>query len=898
METRKDVRAAFLKALNAVSALTEFIFPDKPKKKMEGKPLKPPKPKRPKEEDQEETNSLQLRLRTVEALLSGLISNGGSLPLDLSKQSDASATNNPAGNTGNNAANNTLMSLLNSQIPADTQLASTSGPSSLYPPAEDRTWMTPLFDSLTTTAPVLPPMSTAAPPAAQHHQQSDRFHNPSHQQQQVRRAPIPDRLSISTAPLHLPSFNPAHAEAQSSAYSANITSPFSASAALPFSASAANQLMDVPAAPSSRTAADKAANARGPTTATGLCSNLSSFPASAPASITFEASQQGLTDLLYPPAQHPISAPVQPNRHAPSAVTKPPTPSRASIQSGPSSGFRGVALSLQRRLRHRSADHSSTSSTSPTSPEDDHSATASPDAVLFYGRTSATTSPAWRSSPRYSPATGLMAIHLSLGDANAHHHDDDLPLPCAPDVACELIDMYFDGVHPYLPMLDRAPLEGLLSSGSDDVNDDAADRPALHLLLASLCALVTQQLPPTHPHHTLHAECFSRARLLAGRRFDWPSLRTVQALILLALVGQGDNINASAHQYVGMAARQAVEMGMHRGVKGQEAGTGTGREVTWWCLWVVDRYLGVMEGRPMAIRDKDFDTPFPAVTSAHLANLGAHAGLADILGRLADLVNRPAPPSAPRYPFLHPLQTESDSESENVDDDKLITRRTRKAIVNLQARLQCWRDSLPSHLARGIGGNEEKEGRWDVADHLAVMYDAVVVLVGRLETYATDDDGDLARSPPSQACVDSARKIVGALSSRLPPSPRSSSLTGSVEAGGSDAKFEFVMPGVVYAALAGVTIALEGALAGSVVEDDVRRGLASLDRLRGRSLFASYYRQLAVEVLAGRGVAIDGVAELEGAGRVEASRQHHGEGVDAMEELAAFLNEPRGDVGE
>ena len=133
-------------------------------------------------------------------------------------------------------------------------------------------------------------------------------------------------------------------------------------------------------------------------------------------------------------------------------------------------------------------------------------------------------------------------------------------------------------------------------------------------LLNAMCALVTQ----THPSLTrwgissvshLHNSFFAQARVLLGKQFDWPHINNIQGLLLLALVGMGTNRNASSYHYIGIAHRQSVELGMHRNLDnvrnpGLSERVKETMRATWFCLYILDRYVGVVEGRPFAIDDE------------------------------------------------------------------------------------------------------------------------------------------------------------------------------------------------------------------------------------------------------------------------------------------------------
>ncbi|KAJ3197524.1 hypothetical protein HK101_002827 [Irineochytrium annulatum] len=456
----------------------------------------------------------------------------------------------------------------------------------------------------------------------------------------------------------------------------------------------------------------------------------------------------------------------------------------------------------------------------------------SSDTILFYGRTSTTTSSAWRQSPRF--AHGIMSISLSFEAAEKDTPMVDPP-PCSPDLVHHLVSLYFDHFHPYFPMIHRATFTRQLKARRTE---------HFALLLNSMCALVAQHCHDlsawgcTSPHD-LHTAFFERARILLGRQFDWPHVNNVQALLLLCMVGQGTNINASSYHYIGIAHRQAVEMGMHRNLDnlrhpGMDDGLKEIMRTTWYCLYVLDRYISVVEGRPMAVNDDDWDTPFPTGSEVHLSNLAAHVSLCEILGRIANLVNRP---TRPRW-----MSTTLPS---NPIQDKEQT------ITDINTLLSTWFQTLPDHLKRGPA----EGGPWSFHHHLHAMHHTALILLHRLREPSNISE---------EACKRSAIAIANLLASSLPTALRDPTPEGHSK------RFEFVMPLVVYSALTASTLFLELMIGkkrkGSVHvrEEELRRSLIAFERLKDTSLFASYYRQLIVEVLRSHGIRVEGVPELEG----------------------------------
>ncbi|KAJ3344958.1 hypothetical protein HDU83_004585 [Entophlyctis luteolus] len=535
-------------------------------------------------------------------------------------------------------------------------------------------------------------------------------------------------------------------------------------------------------------------------------------------------------------------------------------------------GFRGIALSLQRKMRrgilpvteigspqdlfaspsnHISPVYSGIANQQLETVED-----LASDTILFFGPTSTTTSSAWRQSPRF--AGGIMNISLSF-EANPTPSkllDGDNTAPCSLELVLHLIGMYFKHIHPYFPMVHKSKFFQQFKGKRTD---------HFSLLLYSMCALVSQQCRNltawgiSNPAD-LHMAFFDRARTLLGQQFDWPHINNVQALLLLSIVGQGTNINATSYHYIGIAHRLAVELGMHRNLNNLkhpslDSELLESMRTTWFCLYVLDRYASVVEGRPMAISDDEWDTPFPATDSADLEFLKCHVGLCEILGRIANFVNRPNFPGPNRMTFPHLLSYVATPKD------------AKHAIQKIHADLTLWHSNLPEQLQQ----RPAKSSEWSTHHHLYCMSYTARVLLNRLDAEKFDER-------TSKYAVEVSRVL-----ECLPAFDDDSIGSGMLQ---SDF-FVFVVPLVVYSALASSTLFIDLAVASKSNNDgslkrkarefiqvnqffsgkvtpemsrlagqQLRRSLISFDRLKHTSLFANYYGQLVLEVLRNEGIVL------------------------------------------
>ncbi|KAI9347022.1 fungal-specific transcription factor domain-containing protein [Obelidium mucronatum] len=551
-------------------------------------------------------------------------------------------------------------------------------------------------------------------------------------------------------------------------------------------------------------------------------------------------------------------------------------------QSKQDKGFRGIALSLQRKMRrgiqpspkdpNSPSDYLVSSPNSPISTSSIHSGTKetrtivedlASDTILFFGSTSTTTSSAWRQSPRF--AGGIMNISLSF-EANPPCPkviEGDYSPPCRVELVLHLVGMYFKHVHPYFPMIHKNRFfQQFKEKRTDHFN----------LLLNSMCALMSQQCRDltawgvTNPVE-LHMAFFERARVLLGHQFDWPHINNVQALLLLCIVGQGTNINATSYHYIGIAHRLAVELGMHRNLDNLrhpslDPELLESMRTTWFCLYILDRYTSVVEGRPMAISDEEWDTPFPASKSAEINSLRHHVGLCEILGRIANFVNRPGRPgpSARTATFPHLSSTPSTQKD------------SKKIIEEISSHLNSWHQGLPTQWQQ----RPAQGSTWSFHHHLYVMFHTASVLLHRLDVGKFD-----------QVCSKNATEISRVLDS-LPVLP---DITDKGKSPAFFSDFVFVLPLVVYSALTASTLFLDlalankaddggskkrksrsskptASLAGKVTPEmskfaakQLRKSLVAFDRLKTTSLFANYYGQLIVEVLRNDGIVLPSDAD-------------------------------------
>ncbi|GKZ30447.1 hypothetical protein AbraIFM66950_009157 [Aspergillus brasiliensis] len=180
---------------------------------------------------------------------------------------------------------------------------------------------------------------------------------------------------------------------------------------------------------------------------------------------------------------------------------------------------------------------------------------------------------------------------------------DALTLP-EPALADELVQAYFDHVNPGYPIID----EDLFMAQYR--NRDPADPPPI-LLLQAILLVGAHITRPKAERDALKDIFFRRAKWLFDSRIERNRDILVQAALLLTWHSDGadDDVAANAHYWVGVAARIATGLGMHRNPVSSRFVSRDRR--MWRRLWYIivqfDVMVSLSYGRPQAINLEDSD---------------------------------------------------------------------------------------------------------------------------------------------------------------------------------------------------------------------------------------------------------------------------------------------------
>jgi transcriptional regulatory protein AMDR len=164
-------------------------------------------------------------------------------------------------------------------------------------------------------------------------------------------------------------------------------------------------------------------------------------------------------------------------------------------------------------------------------------------------------------------------------------------------VADELVDAYFEHVNPGCPIIDEEQF--MRQYRGRDPND----APSL-LVLQSILLVGAHVSRDSPDRDAMKASFFRRAKAIFDTRLERNRDVVMQAALLLTWHSDGEeDIGANAWFWVGIAARIALGLGMHRDV-GASTLISQDKRIwrrTWWILVQFDVTISLSYGRPQAM---------------------------------------------------------------------------------------------------------------------------------------------------------------------------------------------------------------------------------------------------------------------------------------------------------
>ncbi|OAQ65877.2 fungal specific transcription factor [Pochonia chlamydosporia 170] len=166
-----------------------------------------------------------------------------------------------------------------------------------------------------------------------------------------------------------------------------------------------------------------------------------------------------------------------------------------------------------------------------------------------------------------------------------------------------LIAEYFELVHPGLPIIDK---DRFLRNYHDP------DSAPSTLLFQAVCLVGSHVTRKFKNNQEMKAAFFRRAKVLLEGRYEEDRMHVVQTALLLTWFSDGgDDICANSWWWIGIAARTAIGLGMHREVgpsKMPQQDKIIWRKI-WWCVVQFDCLVTLVYGRPQQVNLDDCDVP-------------------------------------------------------------------------------------------------------------------------------------------------------------------------------------------------------------------------------------------------------------------------------------------------
>lgn len=187
--------------------------------------------------------------------------------------------------------------------------------------------------------------------------------------------------------------------------------------------------------------------------------------------------------------------------------------------------------------------------------------------------------------------------------------------------ARRFVDAYFRNVNRAYPFVDQSKVLNDLDTPGEFVKRRRDARSTLlYLVMALGCTTLERagQIPRDTArrfdvsYSDIIQECLCR-----------DTVESIQILVLLALYSLFDPAGTSSYSIVGIAARQAILIGLSR--RPGDDSTQTPAEIElqhrlYWSIFVLDRMMACSQGLPVALTDQNADVPLPGLTLEEFAS--------------------------------------------------------------------------------------------------------------------------------------------------------------------------------------------------------------------------------------------------------------------------------------
>ncbi|KAK7430144.1 Rac GTPase-activating protein BCR/ABR [Neonectria magnoliae] len=187
--------------------------------------------------------------------------------------------------------------------------------------------------------------------------------------------------------------------------------------------------------------------------------------------------------------------------------------------------------------------------------------------------------------------------------------------------ASRFVDAYFRHVNRAYPFVDQAKVRRDLESLGDisQVNRDPS-ATLLYLVMAIGCTTLERagQVPrgTGERFNVAYPDIIQECLCHEG-------IESVQILVLLGLYSLFDPAAISAYSVVGIAARQAMVIGLTRPLSDEQSQLPADKELRhrlYWSIFVLDRMMAGSQGLPVALTDENANVPLPGLTVDEFAS--------------------------------------------------------------------------------------------------------------------------------------------------------------------------------------------------------------------------------------------------------------------------------------
>ncbi|KAG0047790.1 hypothetical protein BGZ83_007224 [Gryganskiella cystojenkinii] len=200
----------------------------------------------------------------------------------------------------------------------------------------------------------------------------------------------------------------------------------------------------------------------------------------------------------------------------------------------------------------------------------------------------------------------LPMAHLNDSDLWSHslQMTSERELPSKPEMD-NLLGLYFRYMYPFAPMFIRRTF-------MEHHNTSRPDLSQILILNAIFCNACWYSDDPVVRQDS--TKFFNRAKIILDETYHVSRVSTVQALLLMSHHQYAVGNYSGGWLYTGMATRIAHDIGLHRqDVQGPlEPEEAEVRKRVWWAVYIADRLGGGILGRPLNLRDKEYNVQMPS----------------------------------------------------------------------------------------------------------------------------------------------------------------------------------------------------------------------------------------------------------------------------------------------